>query len=108
MRLKYVRHVSGLSELEFYRQFKFYRFDPRVGFEEEPESFLLPPYGGNLPSVLALNSGLRGLASGVFEDFGCKLLVRLPEAMRLLGRLVSFLYPFHMGLPLILSGGLSS
>lgn len=72
-----IEHVPPLlvdpslrNKLSFVR---FYRFKPDVVFKWNTGSFLAPPDGRNLPSVLALNPSLMSLVQTFFEGFGQKL-----------------------------------
>jgi len=64
---------SGIEEL---RAFKFYRFEVLDSFPRREPSFLLPPAGENLLTVLRTHKDLRRLVSEVFRKFGLRIVLK--------------------------------
>jgi len=60
-------------------QIKFYRFATDKGFSSTLSSYLLPPYGQNLPSLLLQNRDLRNLINFPFSSAGLRLGLRPHE-----------------------------
>lgn len=59
--------------------FKFYKFAIRKDFLMKEPSFLLPPSGRNLLSVLRVHKELKSLVSETFSPFGFKLMFKPQE-----------------------------
>lgn len=59
--------------------FKFYRFSIMDKFAKQEFSFLLPPKGENLLSILLTNKALRKLASDIFSEYGLRVVLKPQE-----------------------------
>jgi len=66
----------GIEEL---RAFKFYRFEVLDSFLKREPSFLLPPAGENLLTVLMTHKDLRKFVSEVFRKFGLRVVLKPQE-----------------------------
>ena len=55
---------------------KFYRFKEQNKFPSRFSSWLIPPYGSNLVSLISGNKKIRETASDLFRDFGFKVMLR--------------------------------
>lgn len=65
------------NKLNFGSRFRYYAFDSLVAFENHSfRTFLNPPYGSNLPSLIIQTPYLRQLVSDVFQEKGFKLFAR--------------------------------
>ncbi|RME39303.1 MAG: DUF2813 domain-containing protein [Thermoflexia bacterium] len=64
--------------VKFYR----YRLTPGMAFQRRAETFLLPPWGENLPHVLSVHRALREWCGDLFHSFGLRL-VLLPSSDQL-------------------------
>ncbi|MGC8944552.1 MAG: AAA family ATPase [Anaerolineae bacterium] len=69
------RRVSIFPVLSPHNPHKFYRFSPTSQFRRIPASFLLPPYGENLPYLLLVNPELRKSLGDLFAPFNLRLVV---------------------------------
>ena len=70
---------GSASHSNYSSPFKFYRFAISTVFPLKEASFLLPPSGGNLLSLLVTHKELKSLASQVFSPFGFKLVFEPQE-----------------------------
>ncbi|MCP5052268.1 MAG: AAA family ATPase [bacterium] len=59
--------------------FKFYKFKTLEKYTLSNDSFLLPPFGENLLSLLKSNEELQEISSGIFQPLGYKLWLRPHE-----------------------------
>jgi AAA15 family ATPase/GTPase len=55
---------------------RFYKFKENIKFIEADQQFLSPPFGSNLPSIVAYNKDLRDQIQKILEALGYKLLYR--------------------------------
>jgi len=53
-----------------------YKYNPSVVFDRSDRSYLEPPFGENLPSVLLSNKELKSMVKDLLEDLGFKLLIK--------------------------------
>ena len=67
---------EGLKEAEF---IKFYRFSRQNQFPDTGSSFLLPPHGFNLFSVVMANKKFRDIMARFFKNFGLNLVLKPQE-----------------------------
>jgi len=67
------------SPLPEFETIKFYRFINLDEFDEKRSSYLLPPQGQNLFSVVMAHEKLRKTMSRFFKDYGFKLVFRPQE-----------------------------
>ena len=69
---------SGMRQ-QFLAAFKYYKFKSQKAFESRESSFLLPPNGNNLMSLLVSNKELRIAANQPFLSRGLRLGLRPQE-----------------------------
>jgi AAA15 family ATPase/GTPase len=77
--------------------FKFYRYKRLFKFELGHLSYLVPPFGGNLPGLLLTNDGYRNWANRLFESSGLTLTLKPTENdinVRKKGNKSIYSYPF--------------
>ncbi|MCK4614275.1 MAG: AAA family ATPase, partial [Thermoplasmata archaeon] len=70
---EYWPNISELAPI------KFYRFKEQDNFPERMSSFLFPPHGSNLFSVVMAHKKLRETMAGFFRDFGFNLVFKPQE-----------------------------
>jgi AAA15 family ATPase/GTPase len=58
---------------------KFYKFKIQKSFEDQSSSFLNPPYGDNLLSIIMSNKKLKSLVKDIFDEFGLRLVYKPHE-----------------------------
>ncbi len=68
--------LSYRGASNFGREYKFYRFKILKEFKEDSLTYLKPPYGENLVSLLVRNSELRRLFRDILREYGYKLDIR--------------------------------
>lgn len=73
-----ITRLSSASR-RFLPPVKFYRFPKGADFGEFPGIFMMPPYGGNLPSLLVQNRELRHAVNLPFVERGLRLGLRPQE-----------------------------
>ncbi len=64
---------------EKFKYIKFYRFEKRNIFPERYPSYLLPPHGLNLLSVLKTSKNLKEIINNIFAPFNYKLMLKPQE-----------------------------
>jgi hypothetical protein len=72
---KIINQEGNLSALSF---IKSYTFQEQETFPDDFSSFLMPPHGSNLFAVIRDNRELQDAISGIFGDFGLRLILK-PE-----------------------------
>lgn len=91
-----VNEISGSSA--YIDTFRAYSFTRLKAFDGSFNSFLEPPYGKNLPSLLKSNPELRGRISTILKDIGFKLLLRPIENEIFVSKEVNddiYSYPYY-------------
>ncbi|MHA1143690.1 MAG: AAA family ATPase [Candidatus Helarchaeota archaeon] len=58
---------------------RFYRFKPTIKYAGKQLDFLYPPFGENLFKVLSSRKALQDEIYPIFEKFGLKLMLKLPD-----------------------------
>ena len=78
----YSFNMRGDSSVIVHREIipcKFYRFKALDSFPREEPSFLYPPHGDNLATVLLANKEIRILTNDILKKFNLKLIVKPVE-----------------------------
>ena len=70
------KYLGGTGRVPDFNFIKSYKFRRREEFPEEFSSFLMPPYGSNLFSVVKGNRKLRTSMARFFNGFGFRLVLR--------------------------------
>lgn len=63
------RKIQGNSDLNWYKQFKYYLFKKDVIFGQDNYEGLTPPYGSNLPSLIYSNSDIQIIFDQLMSEF---------------------------------------
>jgi len=84
-RFKYFLDMTGNirdthSTRYFVPYFKFYRFRKLTLFPEKEFSFLLPPDGENLLTILSTNNYIYNLVNNLLEEYGFKIVLEEAES----------------------------
>ncbi len=67
---------AGTSySLDNYTPVKKYTFDSKSKIDERERSFLLPPYGKNLFSVIETNKKMKEILPDIFDEYGFEFLI---------------------------------
>lgn len=69
--------ASRTSDL--FTPFRFYRYSVLNVFPRQEASFLLPPRGENLLSILQTNKSLRKVVADLFSEFGLRIVLKPQE-----------------------------
>ncbi len=76
----YDRSKGGYGSSGGISPFKFYKYRVTEVFQRREPSFLLPPNGENLLSILLTNKNLRKVVSDIFSEFKLKIVLRSQES----------------------------
>ncbi len=63
------RDMKGKSDMNWYKQFKYYLFNREIEFRQDNYEGLTPPHGTNLPSLIYTNNQIKNMFDNIMTEF---------------------------------------